>query len=96
MYLSLPLPSTVMRTMTVTMIYGDGSGLPMPYTVSVPKHGCCKDLSQALGIQCCLRGDESLLLAEVNMCFAYSDYYLQRRGRGVGGGGWGGGLHFNL
>ena len=74
MYLSLPLPSTVMRTMTVTMIYGDGSVLPMPYTVTVPKHGCCKDLSQALGIQCCLRGDESLLLAEVNMCFAYSDY----------------------
>lgn len=65
MYLSLPLPSTVMRTMTVTMIHGDGSVLPMPYTVTVPKHGCCKDLSQALGIQCCLRGDESLLLAEV-------------------------------
>lgn len=86
MYLSLPLPSTVMRTMTVTMIYGDGSVLPMPYTVTVPKHGCCKDLSQALGIQCCLKGDESLLLAEVNMCFTYSDPYLPKK-RGGGGGG---------
>lgn len=65
MYLSLPLPSTVMRTMTVTMFYGDGSGLPMPYTVTVLKHGYCKDLSQALSTACCMRGDESLLLAEV-------------------------------
>ncbi|KAF5477969.1 hypothetical protein F2P56_004572 [Juglans regia] len=65
MYLSLPMPSTVTRTMTVTMFYGDGSGLPKPYTVTVPKHGCCKDLSQALGTACCLKGDESLLLAEV-------------------------------
>lgn len=65
MYLSLPLPSTVTRTMTVTMFYGDGSGLPMPYTVPVLKHGCCKDLIQALGAACCLKGDESLLLAEV-------------------------------
>ncbi|KAL6979385.1 ubiquitinyl hydrolase 1 [Sarracenia purpurea var. burkii] len=64
MYLSLPLPSTVTRTMTVTVFYGDGSGLPMPCTVTVLKHGCCKDLCQALGIACCLRSDESLLLAE--------------------------------
>ncbi|KAG2676917.1 hypothetical protein I3760_12G073900 [Carya illinoinensis] len=65
MYLSLPLPSTVTRIMTVTMFYGDGSGLPMPYTVTVFKHGCCKDLTQALATACCLKGDESLLLAEV-------------------------------
>ncbi|GAV75105.1 UCH domain-containing protein/DUSP domain-containing protein [Cephalotus follicularis] len=65
MYLSLPLPSTATRTMTVTVFYGDGSGLPMPYTVSVLKHGSYKDLSQALGAACCLKGDESLLLAEV-------------------------------
>lgn len=65
MYLTLPLPSSVTRTMTVTVFYGDGSGLPMPYTVTVLKHGCCKDLIQALGAACCLRPDESLLLAEV-------------------------------
>ncbi|KAK9275736.1 hypothetical protein L1049_023004 [Liquidambar formosana] len=65
MYLSLPLPSTATRTMTVTVFYSDGSGLPIPYTVTVLKHGCCKDLSQALGSACCLRSDEILLLAEV-------------------------------
>ncbi|KAI7993562.1 Ubiquitin carboxyl-terminal hydrolase 10 [Camellia lanceoleosa] len=65
MYLSLPLPSIATRTMTVTVFYGDGSGLPTQYTVTVLKHGCCKDLSQALSTACCLRSDESLLLAEV-------------------------------
>ncbi|KDP25220.1 hypothetical protein JCGZ_20376 [Jatropha curcas] len=65
MYLSLPLPSTVTRSMTVTVFYGDGSGLPMPYTVSVLKNGHCRDLIQALVAACCLRSDESLLLAEV-------------------------------
>ncbi|XP_058104994.1 ubiquitin carboxyl-terminal hydrolase 9-like [Magnolia sinica] len=65
MYLSLPLPSMAKRTMTVTVFYGDGSALPMPFTVSVPKHGCCKDLSQVLSSECCLRIDESILLAEV-------------------------------
>ncbi|KAK6935626.1 Peptidase C19, ubiquitin carboxyl-terminal hydrolase [Dillenia turbinata] len=65
MYLSIPLPSTITRTMTVTVFYGDGSGLPMPFTVTVLKHGCCRDLCQALGTACCLRNDESLLLAEV-------------------------------
>ncbi|GAB4858108.1 ubiquitin-specific protease ubp10 [Ancistrocladus abbreviatus] len=65
MYLTLPLPSTITRSMTITVFYCDGSRLPMPYTVTVPKHGCCRDLSQALGSACCLRTDESLLLAEV-------------------------------
>ncbi|KAG8658980.1 ubiquitin carboxyl-terminal hydrolase 9 isoform X2 [Manihot esculenta] len=65
MYLSLPLPSTVTRSMTVTVFYGDGSGLPMPYTVSVLKNGHCRDLIQALSAACCLRSDESFLLAEV-------------------------------
>ncbi|XP_009622829.1 ubiquitin carboxyl-terminal hydrolase 9 [Nicotiana tomentosiformis] len=65
MYLSLPLPSTVIRTMTVTVFYSDGSGLPMPYTVTVLKHGYIKDLIQALESACCLRTDEYLLLAEV-------------------------------
>ncbi|XP_077234151.1 ubiquitin carboxyl-terminal hydrolase 9-like [Tasmannia lanceolata] len=65
MYLSLPLPSTVKRTMTVTVFYGDGSALPMPFTVTVLKHGYCKDLSQALSVACCLEAHETLLLAEV-------------------------------
>ncbi|KAL5551499.1 hypothetical protein UlMin_001675 [Ulmus minor] len=65
MYLSLPLPSTVTRQITVTVFYGDGSRLPMPYTVNLSKEGCFKDLSEALSTSCCLKGDESLLLAEV-------------------------------
>ncbi|XP_022722128.1 ubiquitin carboxyl-terminal hydrolase 9-like isoform X2 [Durio zibethinus] len=65
MYLSLPLPSTITRTMTVTVFYGDGSCLPMPYAVSVLKNGFCKDLLLALGTACCLKSDESLVLAEV-------------------------------
>ena len=67
MYLTLPIPSSVNRTMTITVFYGDGSGLPMPYTVTVPKLGCCRDLIQAVGTACCLRNDEGLLLAEVDM-----------------------------
>ncbi|KAI4372132.1 hypothetical protein MLD38_010403 [Melastoma candidum] len=65
MYLTLPLPSSVSRTMTVTVFYVDGSGRPMPYTVTVPKHGRSQDLIHALGIACGLRTDEGLLLAEV-------------------------------
>ncbi|XP_044486865.1 ubiquitin carboxyl-terminal hydrolase 9-like isoform X2 [Mangifera indica] len=65
MYLTLPLPSTVTRSMTVTVFYADGSTLPMPFTVTVMKHGCCKDLISALSTVCCLKSDESLLLAEV-------------------------------
>lgn len=80
MYLSLPLPSTSTRTMTVTVFSGDGSGLPMPFTVSVLKNGFCKDLVQALGSACCLKSDEILLLAEVNLLltvsFIYSWFHL--------------------
>ncbi|KAI8026678.1 putative ubiquitin carboxyl-terminal hydrolase 11, partial [Camellia lanceoleosa] len=65
MYLSLPLPSIATRTMIVTVFYGDGSGLPTQYTVTVLKHGCCKDLSQARVLHLC-RSDESMLLAEVH------------------------------
>lgn len=65
MYLSLPLPSTVTRSMTITVFYGDGTGLPMPYTVSVLKNGLVRDLIQSLASVCCLERDESLLLAEV-------------------------------
>ncbi|CAB4310728.1 unnamed protein product [Prunus armeniaca] len=65
MYLSLPLPSTVTRSMTVTVVYGDGRGLPMPYTLTLIKDRCIKDLIAALGTACCLKSDESLMLAEV-------------------------------
>ncbi|XP_057511113.1 LOW QUALITY PROTEIN: ubiquitin carboxyl-terminal hydrolase 9-like [Actinidia eriantha] len=79
MYLSLPLPSTVTRTMTVTVFYSDGSGLPMPYTVTVLKHGCWKDLNLGLATACCLRSDESLLLAEVyeHRIYRYLDSPLE-------------------
>lgn len=65
MYLSLPLPSRAMRSMTITVFNGDGSSLPMPYTVTVLKHGFLKDLLQVLNTACCLGDDENLLLAEV-------------------------------
>ncbi|KAG9454564.1 hypothetical protein H6P81_007468 [Aristolochia fimbriata] len=65
MYLSLPLPSTVTRAMTITVIFSDGSKLPMPFTVTVQKNGFWKDLIQALSVACCLESDESLLIAEV-------------------------------
>ncbi|XP_031094447.1 ubiquitin carboxyl-terminal hydrolase 9-like isoform X1 [Ipomoea triloba] len=75
MYLSLPLPSTATRSMTVTVFYGDGTSLPMPFTVTVLKHGYCKDLVQALATECCLRSDEYLLLAEAydHRIFRYFD-----------------------
>lgn len=51
--------------MTVTVLSGDGRCLPMPSTVTVPKNGNCRDLSQALTIECGLASSEDLLLAEV-------------------------------
>ncbi|KAL6986520.1 ubiquitinyl hydrolase 1 [Sarracenia purpurea var. burkii] len=65
--------------MTVTVFYSDGCGLPMPYTVTVLKHGCCKDLSWALGTTCCLRSDERMLLAEVyeHQIYQYLDSPLE-------------------
>ncbi|KAG1333901.1 Ubiquitin carboxyl-terminal hydrolase 8 [Cocos nucifera] len=65
MHLSLPLPSTTMRTMTVTVFSTDGSSVPSSYTVNVPKYGKSRDLIHALSIACSLRDDESLLVAEV-------------------------------
>ena len=65
MYLSLPLPSTVTRMITVTVFSGTGDVLPMPYTVTVQKNGNCRDLTKALADVCCLKDSETLLLAEV-------------------------------
>jgi hypothetical protein len=65
MYLSLPLPSTVTRMITVTVFSGTGDALPMPFTVTVQKNGNCRDLTKALADVCCLKSSETLLLAEV-------------------------------
>ncbi|KAA8550136.1 hypothetical protein F0562_001848 [Nyssa sinensis] len=69
MYLSLPLPSTTMRTMTLTLMSTDGSAQPSPFTITVPKHGKFEDLIQALSTACSLGVDETLLVAEIyNNC----------------------------
>ncbi|KAL6567025.1 hypothetical protein OROMI_015429 [Orobanche minor] len=65
MYLSLPLPSSSMRTMTLTVVKADGSTKPSPFTVNVPKNGKLEDLTQALSTACSLGGDETLLVAEI-------------------------------
>ncbi|XP_057536456.1 ubiquitin carboxyl-terminal hydrolase 8 [Amaranthus tricolor] len=65
MYLSLPLPSTSMRTMTLTILNTDGTSGPVVVTVSVPKYGKGVDLIKALTSACSLRTDETLLVAEV-------------------------------
>lgn len=65
MYLSLPLPSTSMRTMTLTVITTDGSAEPSSYTIHVPKNGKLDDLVKGLSTACCLRVDETLLIAEI-------------------------------
>lgn len=65
MYLSLPLPSTTMRTMTLTVVSADGITQPSPCTITVPKNGKCEDLIQALSSSCYLKDDETLLVAEI-------------------------------
>nr|GEU87411.1 ubiquitin carboxyl-terminal hydrolase 9-like isoform X1 [Tanacetum cinerariifolium] len=54
-----------LQRLPVNVFYEDGSGLPIPSTVNVSKHGCCKDLYQDLGIACCVGSDETLILAEL-------------------------------
>lgn len=65
MYLTLPLPSTTMRSMTLTVIGTDGTTLPASLTITVPKDGMLKDLLKALSTACSLRNDETLVVAEV-------------------------------
>ncbi|XP_024028394.1 ubiquitin carboxyl-terminal hydrolase 8 isoform X2 [Morus notabilis] len=64
-YLSLPLPSTTMRTMTLTVLSTDGTSPPSTFTITVPKNGRLKDLIDALGVACFLNDDETLLVAEI-------------------------------
>lgn len=65
MYLSLPLPSTTMRSMTLMVFTCDGITMPRTFTILVPKSGRLKDLINALSTACSLREDETLLVAEV-------------------------------
>ncbi|GMH26056.1 hypothetical protein Nepgr_027899 [Nepenthes gracilis] len=65
MYLSLPLQSTMTRSMTVTIFSSDGSALPNVCSVTVPKQGRCRDLLQALATASSLKPNEKLLLAEI-------------------------------
>jgi ubiquitin carboxyl-terminal hydrolase 4/11/15 len=65
MYLSLPLQPTTTRTMTVTVFTCDGSSLPSACTVTVPKQGRCRDLTQALSSACFVKHNEKLLLTEI-------------------------------
>ncbi|KAI9094255.1 hypothetical protein K1719_021309 [Acacia pycnantha] len=65
MYLSLPLPSTTMRTMTLTVMSTEGITQLSTYTVSVPKNGRFEDLIRALSIACSLGPDETILVAEI-------------------------------
>ncbi|KAB2615189.1 ubiquitin carboxyl-terminal hydrolase 8-like [Pyrus ussuriensis x Pyrus communis] len=65
MYLSLPLPSTMMRTMTLSVVNTDGHSQPSQYTITVPKHGKLEDLIQGLSVACSLGIDETFLVAEI-------------------------------
>lgn len=78
MYLSLPLPSTTTRIMTLTVVSSitNGSTKPLPYTITVPKNGKFEDLIQALGAACALGSDETLLVAEVNFHDMFMDALL--------------------
>lgn len=78
MYLSLPLQFATSRIMTVTVFSSDGTALPTVCTVSVPKHGRCRDLIQALTGSCSLNTGEKLLLAEVwmNLLFFFYEFYV--------------------
>lgn len=65
MYLSLPLQSPSANSMTIVVFTSDGSALPTPCTVNVPKQGRCKDLIQVLSNACSVKSGEKLLLAEI-------------------------------
>ncbi|XP_062112375.1 ubiquitin carboxyl-terminal hydrolase 8-like isoform X2 [Humulus lupulus] len=65
MSLSLPLPSTTMRNLTLTVLSTDGTTLPSTFTVTVPIRGTFKDLIHSLSIACSLQDDETLLVAEI-------------------------------
>ncbi|XP_050112341.1 ubiquitin carboxyl-terminal hydrolase 8-like isoform X3 [Malus sylvestris] len=65
MYLSLPLPSMMMRTMTLSVFNTYGYSQPSQYTITVPKHGKLEDLIQGLSVASSLGIDETFLVAEI-------------------------------
>ncbi|RAL45956.1 hypothetical protein DM860_006110 [Cuscuta australis] len=65
MYLSLPLPSTSMRSMTISIMKSDGDMHPSVVTVNVPKDGKYTDLIHSLSTACSLGAEETFLVAEV-------------------------------
>ncbi|PKA49629.1 Ubiquitin carboxyl-terminal hydrolase 5 [Apostasia shenzhenica] len=65
MYLSLPLQSPSVNSMTIMVYTTDGSALPTPCTVNVPKQGRCKDLIQALSNASSLKNGEKIIIAEI-------------------------------
>ena len=77
MYLSLPLQSGSARTMTIVVFSSDGSALPTPFTVNVPKQGRCKDLIQSLSTACSLKNGEKLLLAEVFLELPFRIFFIR-------------------
>ncbi|XP_019199469.1 PREDICTED: ubiquitin carboxyl-terminal hydrolase 8 isoform X2 [Ipomoea nil] len=65
MYLSLPLPSTSMRSMTISVMKSYGDIQLSVVTVNVPKDGKYSDLISSLSTACSLGADETFLVAEV-------------------------------
>ncbi|GLT88415.1 hypothetical protein SLE2022_064420 [Rubroshorea leprosula] len=65
MHLTLPLPSTMIRKMTLKVLGTDGIMSPFESTVTVPKNGSLKDLTDALRVKCSLKNNETLLVAEI-------------------------------
>lgn len=65
MYLSLPLPSTSMRSMTLTVIKSGSDIQISTFTITVPKDGKLEDLIRALSTACSLEANETLLVAEI-------------------------------
>ncbi|KAF3442768.1 hypothetical protein FNV43_RR16685 [Rhamnella rubrinervis] len=61
---SLPLPLSTMRTMTLTVLSTDGIKLPS-MRITVPKYGILKDLIDGLSTACSSGDDEIILLAEI-------------------------------
>ncbi|GAB2285625.1 hypothetical protein Dimus_020067 [Dionaea muscipula] len=65
MYLSLPLPCTRMRTMSITIMNSDGQSKPSCLTIMVPQFGKLEDLNLALSDGCSLAVEETLFVAEI-------------------------------
>ena len=67
MYLSLPLPSSKTRTLYITLIYVDGSQLPIVHAIDVPKTGLPNSFCYAA---CNLRKCWKSVLLQTTPCLA--------------------------